>query len=103
MGVMSVYEGLEKPAERQHHFQFNTPQGVAMATVPHSQMRRCTCGCDRFQVEYHVTWGKPSGQLGAQPICMQVQIFVCAECGEEVTPASPTVGTPMEKLDAIAR
>jgi hypothetical protein len=83
---------IEKPQEKVHDFQIPTPHGIAVVKVPHSAMKICACGCDRYVQQFHVTWGKPQGVLGAQAMLMQVQIFVCAQCGRELSPNDNTVG-----------
>lgn len=83
---------VEKPQEKVHDFQLPTPQGMAVVKVPHSAMKICPCGCDRYVSQFHVTWGKPQGVLGAQPLCMRVEVFVCADCKRELRPDDRCVG-----------
>lgn len=94
MGLdLSVGEKFEEAVkERVHDFQINTPQGVGQIRIPHGAMRCCPCGCDRFKIEYHVTWAKPP-VLGAAPIQLRVEVFVCSKCGDELLPTHPTVAS----------
>jgi len=85
----------EAVKEKAHQFQFQTPQGIAVAKVNHSDMKRCHCGHDKFDLQYHVTWGPaPGGVIGQPPMCFRVEVFVCAACGAELSPANPKVGDP---------
>lgn len=78
--------------EKTHTFNVQTPHGVGQFIVPHTDMKCCPCGCDRFNLQFHVTWGRPGNIIGAEPICLRVEVYVCADCGAEVTPNHPTVG-----------
>ncbi len=80
----------EVEKEKVHNFQFPTPDGIAVVNVSHGKMKCCPCGCDRFDMKYHVTWGKPP-MLGSSPMCLRVEIYVCAVCGKELLPTHPSV------------
>lgn len=87
----SALKELDDPKEKVHEFHFQTDQGVAATKVPHSKMKACHCGCDRFEMQYHVGWGKPL-LLGAPPIFLRVEIYVCATCGLAMSMDNPSVG-----------
>lgn len=78
MGLL--VNGTERE-ERVHEFRIQTPQGMAQVKVPHSQMKKCVCGCDRFQTQYHVAIVKPNGLLNAPPMTLRVELYACVECG----------------------
>jgi len=90
---------LEKPngqvgEERTHTFTVQTQFGPAQTKVPHSQMKRCPCGCDRFAMQHHIGLGKPQGQIGGKPTMLKVDLLVCAECGKLFEATHPMVGDP---------
>lgn len=82
----------ESVEERVHTFNVPTPQGMAQIPIPHSKMKCCPCGCERFVLNYFVTWAKITGMLGAPPITCEAKVFVCAKCGLELAPSHPSVG-----------
>lgn len=70
----------------EHEFIIQTPQGAAKLSVPGEEMKVCPCGCDLFRMSSRITWIKPQGVLGAKPLCLRVEVFLCEQCGKEVTP-----------------
>lgn len=79
--------------EKVHTLHMQTPQGVAAVKIPHSKMKRCPCGCDRFVPQANVGYIKPP-VLGAEPLQITTPVFVCAECGVELAMTHPQVGDP---------
>lgn len=85
-----------------HEFHLQTPQGVQVLKVLHSQMKRCgRCECDRFSKQYYVTWAKPTNLINAPPICLNVEIYVCANCQTVVSIDSPTNGDSFKGNDGL--
>jgi hypothetical protein len=82
--------GLKPP--KIHRFHIPSERGVMIVEVPHTQMKRCNCGNSLFDKKYYVTWGKPAGVIGAEPICLNVEVYVCSRCGEPVTIDNPVIG-----------
>ena len=72
------------PAGKVYQFPLNTPEGVAIVGVPYEDFKKCTCGCADFRQVYHVTWVKPEGIIGAQPICFKADVYLCDDCGREL-------------------
>lgn len=82
----------EVEKEKVHEFQVPGPAGqVGVLRVSHSKMKICGCGCDRFVQQFNVGWGRPSAVLGAPLICLSAPLWLCAKCGEELTPQAKTV------------
>jgi hypothetical protein len=85
----------KEPEEKKHTFTFQDSQGrMVQMRIPHKAMKQCFCGCDRFVPQYHIGWGKPAGMLGAEPMQLKVELYVCVECGEMLLPSHPMVGDP---------
>lgn len=85
--------------EKVHTFALQTPQGIGQLRVPHADMKCCPCGSDKFNMVYHVTWGRPSNLIGAEPMCLRVEVYVCADCGMELKPNHPNVGA--KRLEVV--
>lgn len=92
MGLDLPKAMAEVEKDPMHHFTLQTPQGVAQLKVPHSAMKECPCGSDLFDLQYHVTWVKPNGVLGAAPMCLRAEVYVCVKCGEKLTQQHKSVG-----------
>jgi len=75
---------------KHHEFRIPTPHGVQVLTVPDDQMRCCPCGCDLFNLRHKVAYVKPANVIGALPICLQVEVFVCADCEKVLDPQGQT-------------
>ena len=70
----------------EHEFIIATPQGPARMTVPDEEMKVCPCGCDLFRLLNKVAYVKPSGVIGAKPMCLRVEVYVCNKCGTAIGP-----------------
>lgn len=79
--------------EKVHTFHLQNDDGhVTALQVPHGKMKRCPCGSDRFEMQYHGTWGRaPGSVIGQPPIFFKVELFVCAACGLELAPTHSCV------------
>lgn len=94
-GIHRLIEDGKVQPEKVHEFHVPSPHGMQTARVAHSQMKRCPCGCDLFDLYYHIGFAKPP-QLGAPVLTMRVEVFVCAECGVRLEGSHPMVGDKKE-------
>ena len=80
-----------KDKKKTYKFPLNSPNGVVVVEVPLEDFKTCPCGCVNFRQAYRVTWVKPSGVIGADPICFKADVYLCDGCGREVTPEDKAI------------
>ena len=80
----------EQTMAQQKAYAFRIPIGpngeVGVVNVPHEAMKVCPCGCDLFMPVSRVGYAKPGGVVGAEPIRLAYQVFVCLHCEREIEP-----------------
>lgn len=78
--------------EKTYTFHVPTPNGTAVLHIPHRAMKVCPCGSEFFRTVSRVTYVKPKGMVGAEPIAMRVEVYVCDKCDRELLPDDASIG-----------
>lgn len=76
--------------QEKYKFHINTPTGPAAFEVPAKGMKVCPCGCDLFRLAYRIAYARPTGVLGAEPMCLRVEAYLCLVCDRELSPSDAT-------------
>jgi hypothetical protein len=79
----------------QPRYKFPVPSptgGLTTLEVPLSDFRKCPCGCSLFRQVHMVTWVKNSDHIGAEPLRLVANIFLCEECAREITSDDGCIG-----------
>jgi hypothetical protein len=71
--------------DERYGFNIQTEKGNLQLAVPAEEFKVCSCGCDLFRHAYKITWAN-TGMIGAPPLCLRVDVYLCDKCGNELTP-----------------
>jgi len=76
---------------KKYNFPVQTPQGPGVVSISADEFKQCPCGSELFQVLNRVAWLHPRGIIGAEPMCLKVEVFVCNTCGREISHSDKTI------------